>query len=208
MRTSRAVPVLFALGSLLALAPAARAGEEIFPWNFDGGSYSGWSDVESSQVPKLGQLVITEVMANPLGTEADKEWFELFNLTSFQLNFDGCAVDGGTQIAVQALVNATQIAVLARSANTSVNGGIAPRAAAEFSFSNTSDTLTLACFGTTVDVVTWTTTVDGQSWALDPPALNIVLNDDPMNWCFDSSHAYGDTSAGTGTPGIFNSACP
>ena len=209
MRTCRAVPVFFAFGSLLAFVPAARAGDEpIFPWDFDGGSYAGWTSVAGTQVPKSGQLVICEVMANPAGTESNQEWFEVYNLTSFQLNLDGCALDGGAQIAGSALIGAPQVAVVARSGNAGVNGGITPAAVASFVLDNASDTLTLACFGTTVDIVTWTSTINGQSWTLDPSGLSIVLNDDPMNWCFDAIHQYGDTSAGTGTPGIFNSPCP
>ena len=206
-RTFRAVSFVLAFGSFLALTPAAHAGDEpIFPWDFDGGSYAGWSDVESPQVPKLGQLVISEVMANPAGTEADQEWFEMFNPTSFQLNLDGCAVDGGLQIATQSLVSPSQFAVVARNGNSGTNGGITPTAVAMFALAN-ADSLTFACFGTSLDTVAWTSALDGQSWTLEPTEMTTVANDDPSNWCFDSTSAYGDKSAGTGTPGTVNS-CP
>ena len=212
MRTVRALSFGLALGLSVGLsvglAPAARAGDEpIFPWNFDGGSYSGWSDVEGPQVPKVGQLVITEVMAHPLGTEANQEWFEMINPTDIQLNLDGCTVDGGAPIASQSLVSSSQFAVVARNGSSAANGGITPTAVATFSLVNTTDTLTFACFGTNLDTVAWTSTVDGQSWRLHPP-LTIVANDDPSNWCFDSTSAYGDASAGTGTPGSGNPPCP
>ena len=51
----------------------------------DGGGSSG----ECTGTILPGDLVITEVMANPAGTDTGQEWFEIYNATSEAIDLDG-----------------------------------------------------------------------------------------------------------------------
>ncbi|HOX59928.1 MAG TPA: lamin tail domain-containing protein [Candidatus Paceibacterota bacterium] len=48
--------------------------------------------VAAFAVSAQGKLLVTEFMANPSGTDADREWIEIFNLSESALSLDGYKV--------------------------------------------------------------------------------------------------------------------
>jgi hypothetical protein len=187
--------------------PALPAEELIFGDTFEGTGYSRWTFVVTPQVPQAGELVINEVMANPASPETDREWFELKNPTARTLDLSGCVVDGSPRFAGVFPLVPGAVAVVGQSSDTSVNGGIVPTVVSTFALSNTTDTLTISCFGTAIDVVSWASTSDSDSYSLDPDFASAALNDDSGGWCYNLSDSYGDGTAGTGTPGASNPHC-
>jgi len=195
--------------ALLLAASIARAGSELpfFEDDFDDGSYSSWSSVVSPQVPLVGELIVNEIMADPNGTEADREWFELLNVSARDLDLDGCTIDGGPPIVGSHTVPDGGYAVVARNGDSGENGGLTGVVVATFSLLNVSDSIVVACFGTMIDTVTWTFTTISNASALDPAFATAVANDLEENFCVDGGNLYGDESAGTGTPGSLNISC-
>lgn len=161
--------------------------------------------------PNVGDLVITEFMANPKAvSDTDGEWFEVLARRDVDLN--GLQLLGGSSKTTvsnnQCLsVLSGDYAVFARKPGLGVDGGTT-QVAAQFTFplANTSGTLSVArADGTVIDAVQWASVLDGVSTQLDPGKLDPSLNDDAANFCAATSLM--DTGD-KGTPGAPNSACP
>ncbi len=162
-------------------------------------------------VPGPGDLVITEVMANPAAvSDAAGEWFEVLVTADVDLNGLGIGatadapdtvVGGADCVAVSA---GTRL-LFAREADTAQNGGLPP---ADVIFTtaltNTNGTLALSVGGATVDAITWESAPAGAALSLDPSAEDATANDDPNNWC-DATAPYGDGDLGT--PAADNPPC-
>lgn len=165
--------------------------------------------------PAPGELVISEVMANPAAVaDADGEWFEVAILGDFDLNgLQLSTTDDGVTVNLQQTVdNSACLAVTAdtrvlfvRNATMAENGGL-PDGGFVFAFGlvNSTDGLALGVDGTVLDAVTWATTPTGASRSLDEAALDPVANDNDANWCA-SSTAYG--AGDLGTPLATNDGC-
>ncbi|MEN9787872.1 MAG: hypothetical protein RLZZ299_3136 [Pseudomonadota bacterium] len=136
----------------------------------------------------VGDLVISEFMRNPLGSEAqprDAEWFELYNPTDTDIRLCGVApgnpdawafVDNVGDWALQrgesVLVPAHGYAVLAQGWDLGVSGGGVTADAVydhDLEFANTADELNVWHGGVLVDRVSWN---GGTGWTADtrPPA--------------------------------------
>ncbi len=163
-------------------------------------------------VPVVGDLVISEFMASPAGTDGDQEWFEVYAATDVDLN----GLVAGREVGKPSLtieqgeclrLAAGEHAVFARSSDAGVNGGL-PAVASTFDFSLVVDTTIFIGVGEEVlDQVTVAPVADGASTALDPETLDPAANDDPASWAFCSA-PYGDPKKGnTGTPGASNETC-
>jgi hypothetical protein len=158
--------------------------------------------------PAAGQLVISEVLANPAGAaDASREWFEVANVgaAAFDLN---ALVVGRIGAAGAAIASARCLAVapggfavLARS----VDAGV-PRVDATFGFGlvDTHGDIQIAGPAGVLDTVAWASVTSGVSLQVDPAHLTADGNDDPTHWCAATA-AYGD-GANLGTPGAAN-AC-
>jgi hypothetical protein len=169
--------------------------------------------------PPAGALVITEVMANPAGTDAYEEWFEITNASSAAFDLVGLGLDRAGDDRVPDVIGGNAcvsvapggLALFARDSTTANNGGL-PKVDATFGFSIVSgspaspgDLRVLA--GTTVlDAVTWTHAPMAAASQLDPTAISTTANDDPAAWCTATS-PYGD-GHNDGTPRAANQACP
>jgi hypothetical protein len=162
--------------------------------------------------PVVGDLVITELMANPDAVlDQDGEWFEVLvtadvDLNGLQMGRDPARADttlpgGGDCLQVSA---GTRV-VFARNADTATNGGI-PAAFGTFSFSlvNTDGSVFVGLGDELLDAVTYSSTPTGASLSLDPGAEDPVANDDELNFC-PATSAYGDGDLGT--PGLANDSC-
>jgi hypothetical protein len=167
--------------------------------------------------PQLGDLVITEFMANPTAvSDSAGEWFEVLATADVDLN--GLAfgnevgtVEGQLPVGGDCLHVAEDTRVVfARNGNSDMNGGLS--AFATFSFSLIQDPsgifLALPIQGTedyeTLDAITYTSTAAGASSSLDPDLENVTDNDNPANFCSATS-VYNEPDLGT--PGAENDPC-
>lgn len=159
-----------------------------------------------------GDLVITEVMAAPIGVDgALGEWFEVRNATEHDLDLQGLAVrDLGTDdflVLDRLEVDAGGEAVLAAWDDPDENGGVEADLAwvGGFGLANAGDAIRLLAGGVVLDEVAWDPTwplEDGAALALDPDADD---NARAEAWCLGVG-AYG--AGGYGTPGAPNPPCP
>jgi hypothetical protein len=167
-------------------------------------------------VPTAGQLVISELLANPANvagvTDAQREWFEIANTgaAAFDLNELVVGRIGATGAAVQSarciVVKPGGFAVFARSTDPAKNGML-PSVDATFSFGlvDTNGDIQISSGATVLDTVKWTSVTSGVSKQLDPAHLTTSDNDDAANFCAGTS-PYGDLT-NQGTPGTANAPC-
>jgi hypothetical protein len=155
--------------------------------------------------PTVGQIVITEMLSDPNGTDDAKEWFELTNVTGQTLSLGGCVVsnDLAASTVLPALsISPGGILLLARSADSTQNGGL-PAVAATFGFPlNTLGLVQLDCGDVMVDRTATLFGYEGFANELAGAKTNAVDNDDTKFWCALSS-VYG-TNGDVGSPGASN----
>jgi len=165
--------------------------------------------------PMIGQLVITEFLANAAGTGSDRtqEWFEIANIGERAFDLNGLTFSGtGASDTISApeckSVLPAGFAVLAHSADVGSNGGL-PTVHARFSFAlgNASGEITAFAGPTVLDKVVWTRPQsDGVARQLRSSRTRAADNDNEDNFC-DASAAQPYGSAGNrGTPKAAN-AC-
>jgi hypothetical protein len=163
--------------------------------------------------PVAGDLVITELMANPnVVTDTDGEWFEILATRDVDLN--GLEL-GRTPPTVDVTVNATTClrvtagshVLLARNADMLQNGGL-PTVdhVVSISLVNTNGSLFAGHAGAVLDQVTWTNVTAGASTSLDPDFSNPTDNDLPTSFC-PGAAPYG-TGTNLGSPRAANPQCP
>lgn len=165
--------------------------------------------------PALGELVITEVHANPSAVgDADGEWFEIHALADFDLNgleIGKLVGDPAEETMLDPAcmpVSAGEYVVVAKSEDPTVNGGVpfeVIRWITDMSFTNSSGSLWLGVGGEVLDAVTWGSVGDGKATQLDPDSLTPEANDALTNWC-PATLPYGDGDLGS--PGLANEECP
>jgi hypothetical protein len=181
--------------------------------------------------PAMGNLVITEIMPNPKGTETTREWFEITNLGSTPFDLNGLGLDRAGDSSMPSVVNSATckpvlpgaFALLARGTDPASNGGL-PAVDATFAFSmvnGNGDVQVVdptTCSGspivctTVYDNVPYTTaagwpataTADGVSAQVRPGMYTTVDNDTFANFC-PALVDYG-TEMNKGTPKAAN-AC-
>ncbi len=172
------------------------------------------SAFRSIRRPVSGQLVLTEVMANPAGVDSDEEWFELANIggTSFDLN--GLAVDRAGDAAPAAPILAAAckpvaaggFAVLARNADPVRNGGL-PRVDATYalSFGDAGD-LQILDGDSLFDAISWSDAPSNAAAQLDRAFTTTTGNDLESRFCAAAA-PYGG-GGNKGSPGAVNARCP
>ena len=163
-------------------------------------------------VPDVGDLVITEYMANPtVISDPDGEWFEVKALAGFDLN--GLELgknypDAGTVIdSAQCLPVAADTNLLfAREGDSMLNGGLPdPDALFTVALNNSNSTIYVASEMGLLDEVDYSTVADGASTSLDPDFTDHNDNDDNGNWCVAET-PYGDDT-NLGSPAEDNPQC-
>lgn len=163
--------------------------------------------------PAIGDLVITEIMANPEAVpDAQGEWLEVHVVRDVDLNglavsTEAGATDADVLLADPACVRvaAGTHLVLAASMDPATNGGLAPIAELAGSLRNTGGTLSLVHDGTVLDTIAWLSAPAGASLALDPAYRSPVHNDLAEHWCASKTTPYGNGDVGT--PGAENAPC-
>lgn len=159
--------------------------------------------------PRLGELVISEVMADPSAApDSAGEWLELHARADVDLNGLTVAV-GGTASTVSApaclRVPAGGRALLAREPSPALNGGLSGvHAALGVALANTGGLLTLRVGELEVDRAPYRVPRAGVAWQVDPGALDAQGNDAVEAAC--AATAVGMTGD-LGTPGGANTPC-
>jgi hypothetical protein len=171
--------------------------------------------VRSLSRPRPGDLVITEVMADPKAVaDAQGEWVEVYALRDVDLNGVMLANEGSGRTLLgdsRCLeLRAGTHGVLARSADASLNGELPPVLGTfAFGLSNSQEphALRLSLDETLLDEVAWTgAATPGFSRQLDPARKDATRNDAPDSFCQtpkDFRFGLGDW----GTPGAENRPC-
>ena len=169
--------------------------------------------------PLPGELVITEIMPQPLGADEMTEWFEVKVLADVDLNGIGLDRAGDTSMNPDVIespdcirVAAGSYVVFARNTDTATNGGVpADIIKGTFGFSLVNGSagapgdIQILSGATVIDAVSWTDSNADHSLQLDPDLEDAVANDNTSNYC-DALVTYG-TAANFGSPGGVNGQC-
>lgn len=164
--------------------------------------------------PQPGDLVITEVMARPAASsDTTGEWFEVLARASVDLNdlTLTTSTSKGTITSDSCLrVNEGEYALLARSADSFVNGALPPPLALYgTSFADsTNQRIGLSRGDAGIEEVSLFPSVVGRAWQLDPMKLDPGSNDAPENFCPAPARWNPDGGGDFGSPGAANPACP
>ena len=174
-----------------------------------------------------GQLVISEVMINPLASsEEPREWFEIHNpsaTTSYDLF--GILVRGQRQgdevtfsIDTSLVIGPGEQLLFGRSGDTAANGGLDHDFVYgdQIELGNTSGEVALVypLGEVLIDEVAYGSSIagwpreEGQTISLDPDLLDAAANDNPDSWCLGTGPYTAEPPHEQGTPGALNPACP
>lgn len=172
-----------------------------------------WINGNGQAAPGPGEILITEIMVNPeMVSDANGEWFELWNSTKRDLLLNGLVLkDAGSNMHVMSstenlVIPANSYWVLAKNGDEWTNGGVqADYIYQNFTLSNTSDQVIIATSnGTLVDQVSYGAgwpVVSGASMELQPDCLSFSENDQSEHW-FQARTAFG--AGDKGSPGKAN----
>jgi hypothetical protein len=167
----------------------------------------------------VGSVIVTEVLANAMGNDGNKEWLELLNTTAAPIDLQGWVLSdmGGDSHTISGTLNvpAGGRVVLAASTNTANNGGLTADYAwgGGYTLGNSDDEVILtAPNATVIDQVVYVTGSagtfpgeEGKTMSLDPGSTSAGANDSGGNWCLGTA-SYG-TNGDLGTPGAANPPC-
>ena len=171
--------------------------------------------------PAVGELVITEIMREPLdGAATGRQWFEIVSVVDSERGLDGCSF---TAAAGDAFVipDGETIAANGRLVFAQPGDDADGPLKADFVYplvANGGPDLSLpgvlefSCATETIDAVDLTVVLGdvsfpeelGRALQLDMGTTNAAANDSPAAWC-SSFKLYG--AAGYGTPGVGNHPC-
>ncbi len=173
---------------------------------------------KASMLP--GDLMITEVMVNPKGSDAALEWVEVFNASSVPLCLNGLrmTVRGKTTSKDYFVVgtNSIELAPMAYGVMATASHPFATFVLPEsskFSLPNTTAELWLRLGAVDLDRVGWGEAdtslgapVEGRSFSLCGECRSATCNDSPELWRIAAEGAY-DAAGNRGSPGIANEGC-
>lgn len=187
-------------------------------------SFAAWFTVAQAQTTLTGadllpgDLVITEIMANPSQVaDTEGEWVEVYNTRTDPVDLQGMDLydlgSDATVIGSSVIVPPLGYAVLGCQADPLLNGGVTLQYAypyADFQVANSADEVVLAWQGTVIDEVVYDEAVGWVVWIgtamnLDPRAQTSVDNDLATNWCVATLGFGGGYDAGS--PGLGNEQC-
>lgn len=153
-----------------------------------------------------GDIVISEFMPSPSGTDGDKEWIELrvdaaVDLNGLQLGRAEADTGPGdvkqTIAAIECLpASPGDYVVLVRSTDTAINGGVAADFPLDFGIVGDNDGLFLSVAGSVIDTRLYAASSEGV-------AIQVDIEGDSCN----ATDPYGD-DGDLGTPGLANGDCP
>jgi hypothetical protein len=177
----------------------------------DAGGGAAGSDAQASaasgRAPRIGELVIDEVLVNPTGDDLGREWIEIANLGSDALDLSGLHLANATvDVAVAAgLIAPGGLRLLGQSADPTKNGGAPVEVAygTKLILNNANGQLSL-CLGACASGVV----LDTVSWgSLGDAYTGHALVIDPVDRQICGALAPFGTAGSFGTPGAPNPAC-
>ncbi len=164
-----------------------------------------------------GDVVITEIHANPDGSDGQGEYIELFNASGGVLELQGLTLvssrEDGTGASEhrfgESQIDADDYFVLGNAPPESLPAHI------DYSYGNTlgnlrnsKAALSIRCGETVIDRVGYASTRDGRALELDGRLTpDSSSNDDASHWCVAPETASEVSPGNFGTPGSPNSAC-
>lgn len=166
--------------------------------------------------PAEGEMVLTELLPNPAGSDTGKEWVEFLNTSSEILDLGQCELsDLGSDshiIVGELAVNPGEYVVLGSGAAA---GGGADYVYSSYFLSNSGDEVVLTCSGVVVDTFSYGSAFDTSGFAsqLDANTLNAASNDSETAFCTSGANIYDDGTADAsgdvqyGSPGAANVSC-
>jgi hypothetical protein len=165
------------------------------------------------RTPVPGDLRIDELLADPRGADAGKEWFEVYVENDVDLNGLALGPDPARLPTTLAAADCLAVAagthlVFAERADPMLNGGL-PRVDFVFDFSLTNDAgaVYLVAGGLTIDALTYDTTREGFSLGYNPEGQSFTAGAPPILCLAHPGDVYG-TNGDHGTPGAANAGCP
>ncbi len=195
------------LAALCLLASASACGD-------DSARTGGGGECAANLLP--GDLVITEVMANPAGADKGLEWFEVYNPTDAEIDLSGLLLRFRREDGSGEKLHQVQDAVIGPGQYLVFGDADpeAPPAHVDYGYgeglgasglNNSGGELSVACGTSAIDVILYEEVGDSVSRTFDgtrePDAAG---NDDLEAWC-DAATEYAEGSFGT--PGTANDPC-
>ncbi len=159
------------------------------------------------RAPKAGDLLITEIYANPPGTDGDAEWFEILIVAKdAAIDFSGIGIrreiDGPVVATIDADLCLTgtpdTYLTLGRSLDPGANGGIT----LDYAYGSG---LTLANDGGYVGLVLGDQLIAGYAYGEVTDGRSLSYDGGSKEWC-DGSMPFGE-EGGFATPGSLNPPC-
>ncbi len=192
---------------------------EDIPINVEGITDS-MDDVNTSECPASGALIITEIMANPnAADDRTGEYFEVYNTTDNPISLNGLVLRGSKQSEFFFIQSDTKLIVqphsyfvFGRSMDKTLNGGIdIDFQYDKINLSNQSDRIAIYCADTLIDEVRYNryngwpySYQGGKAWQLDPSGYDATKNNDPAYWCLSPDKM---SDGDWGSPGSAGTAC-
>jgi len=162
-----------------------------------------------------GDLVITEIMANPPGDDSGAEWFEVYNATGAPADLTGLVLVSSREDMTDEKTH-TMSEIVVAPGDYVVLGGVLQEFApphVDYGYGNdlgnlrnTAGRIALRCGTREVDAVIYGTMDDGIAQGFDGGQdPNSTANDNLDNWC-PATMEY--TTGSFGSPGSANEVCP
>lgn len=166
-----------------------------------GGGTPGGSGSTKCSGLNAGDIIITEIMANPKGPDGYQEYVEIYNPTSNPIELNGVKVfiskdDGSNEKSKVTLKDATiqpgqYFTIGDFSDAVDEETGIAPTPYSHldytisktFSITNSNARIGLRCSETILDEVIWSSSKEGRALILSGDKLNAVDHSSATNWC-------------------------
>ncbi|MCX7045768.1 MAG: lamin tail domain-containing protein [Candidatus Sumerlaeota bacterium] len=186
-----------------------------------GGVWSALNEAFYEVQINPGDLIITEILADARGDDANKEWFEIFNTTDYSIDINGLTIaDNGTDRHTIAAPGRLYVAskgylVLGVTTDTSLNGGAPVNYGygADVTLGNGGDEIALLQGASVIHSVGYGIYTTGTypivtSLSASPhqgAAFGMAENywSGPVNFWMDQYSSFG-TNGDTGTPGRAN----
>lgn len=203
------------LALLTGLFAAPGCGADDMTSDSQTGDDGGPGDCEAALAK--GQLVFTEIMADPKGADDDSfEWFELYNASTSELSLSGVGleyskpdgtdgkghlIDAGKGVKI----GAGAYMVFGKATAETVPKHVDYGYGADLSLGNTNGRLRVVCGDTVIDEALYDDLKDGYSRSFGGQPPDAIANDDLGAWCL-ATDLYDATDYGT--PGAANPTCP
>ena len=148
-----------------------------------------------------GDVVITEIHANPDGSDGDGEYVELFNASGRALELESLILVSSRADGTGASEHRFGEGQVAAEGYFVLENGLG-------SLRNSEAALAIRCGEVVIDWVGYASTRDGRALELDGGLVpNDDSNDDAAHWCFAPETASEVSPGNFGTPGAPNSTC-